>query len=459
MGGRMLFFPSQDLVQTFALQFYLVLQTALLLVFLLWSYKHCSTFLNAPLIITGALYFWHFPFVVGYFLHGQGLFGYPGGVFDIGAKYTVAAIAFSGLCLNFVILGFLYAAHFRIRLLPEEPRLRVDTTQVFLRTVRKLGFWGIVFLFFILCAYYGIEGKASSETKYMDLYLQASYSPLYRLFHATQFFIPVFSLMYLANRKITLQPQAYGFVALLIFLTLLGGSRSIPFLIAFTWLICMDNFTRPLKASWLALLVLCFSAMSWIVSQARGGGLGFNIFTLPENNSSMNILHFFWEAGRTIQTVIMTMHYVAKESLRQGTTFLSNLLDLVPTASNIWRDYLVLERPSEWLVERASVLKPGHAYGYSLVAEAYFNFGSWGFLLFLFLGVFVGRFYFNYVKTRDPFSYFVSMITALLLSLHMRNDSGSYFRILLLSFFLLWGVRQITQAQALRRLTFQRNSL
>src|SRR5258708_15742582 len=63
---------------------YLCLQVLSLGLFCVWVSRVSRTYLSAPLLLVVSIFWWHFSFVVGYFLYGEGLFGFTGGVFDIG---------------------------------------------------------------------------------------------------------------------------------------------------------------------------------------------------------------------------------------------------------------------------------------------------------------------------------------------------------------------------------------
>jgi len=185
------------------------------------------------------------------------------------------------------------------------------------------------------------------------------------------------------------------------------------------------------------------SAASWIVSQARGSGVGLHVFTTA---GSVDLLHFLWESGRSIGAVIMTFHFVAQETYRYGASFLESALELVPLTSRFARFVVPVERPSEWLLARVATVPQGKGFGYSLVAEAFFNFGYAGCLLFVLLGAFVGRYYYGYLKTGSTYMFLMAASVAVMLSLHMRNDSGSFLRTLLISFIMFFVLKRLSES-------------
>jgi len=138
---------------------------------------------------------------------------------------------------------------------------------------------------------------------------------------------------------------------------------------------------------------------------------------------------------------MMTMEFMVNERFHLGSSFFESALEFIPFSSNLLKALMTFERPSEWLVLRADNLGVGQGYGYSLVAESYYNFWFFGCLLFLALGFFIGRYYFIFIRTGSRYHYLLAMFTAVLLSLHMRNDSGSYLRTFMWGCFIILMIK------------------
>jgi len=383
---------GQDPANQALIRSYLALQVVLLGLFAVWTSRVSRTLVSPPFLLTASLFLWHFAFVVGFFLYGEGIFSYPGGVFDIGREQVEATIGFCGLCFSCLMVGVLYAYYFRIvlpgRLL--RPARPADDER-FALFAHRVGVVGLIACTVVLLAFDILEGRASGAVAYSDLYLQTSGTFLYRLFYATQYFGAVFVLMALARpaKDRPVLPVVVAALAL-VFLHFLNGSRSLPFIVFVAFVVCYDTSFRRLSAPIIASLAVGMSAASWIVSQARGSGVGLHVFTTA---GSVDLLHFLWESGRSIGAVIMTFHFVAQETYRYGASFLESALELVPLTSRFARFVVPVERPSEWLLARVATVPQGKGFGYSLVAEAFFNFGYAGCLLFVLLRAFVGPYY------------------------------------------------------------------
>ncbi|HMD36579.1 MAG TPA: O-antigen polysaccharide polymerase Wzy [Vicinamibacterales bacterium] len=440
---------GQDPANEALIRSYLALQVILLGLFAVWTSRVSGTLLSAPFLLAASLFLWHFSFVVGFFLYGEDIFSYPGGVFDIGREQVEAAIGFCGLCFSCLMIGVLYAYYFRIVLRrrhprPARPAPPPGADERFAVYAHRVGVVGLIACTLVLLAFDVLENRASGAVSYSDLYLQTSGAFIYRLFYATQYFGAVFVLMALA-RPAQDRPVLPAVVAalVLVFLHFLNGSRSLPFIVFVAFVVCYDTSFRRLSAPIIATVGIGMSAASWIVSQARDSGVGLHVFTLT--TASVNLLHFLWESGRSIGAVIMTFHFVGQEPYRYGASFLESALELVPLTSRFARSVVPVERPSEWLLARVATVPQGKGFGYSLVAEAFFNFGYAGCLLFVLLGAFVGRYYFGYLKTGSTYLFLMASSVAVMLSLHMRNDSGSFLRTLLISFIMFHVLKRVSE--------------
>jgi len=435
---------GQDPGNEAVIRAYLALEVILLVLFAVWTRLVSGTLVSPPFLLAASLFLWHFAFVVGFFLYGEGIFSKKA-VFDIGGEQVEATIGFCGLCFSCLMIGVLYAYYFRLvpdRRAPQRPP--VDDSR-FAAIAQRVGIFGMIGCTVILIVFDILENRATAAVAYTDLYLQTSSTFIYRLFYATQYFGAVFVLMALARpaRDRAVLPVIVG-ALLLVFLHFLNGSRSLPFIVFVAFVVCYDTSFRRLSAPIVATIAVGMSAASWIVSQARESGVGLHVFTLTDG--SVNLLHLPWESGRSIGAVIMTCHFMAVETYRYGASFLESALEIVPLTSRFARSLIPVERPSEWLLARVGTVPQGRGFGYSLVAEAFFNFGYAGCLLFILLGAFVGRYYYGYLKTGSTYMFLMASSVAVMLSLHMRNDSGSFLRTLLISFIMLFLIKRLSES-------------
>jgi len=136
------------------------------------------------------------------------------------------------------------------------------------------------------------------------------------------------------------------------------------------------------------------------------------------------------------------MAFSARTGLEHGRSFADALIYFVPgPLVKLIAPGWTVEPPSEWVLKQSSDMAPGEGLGYSLVAEAFLNFGMWGCLLFLAIGWLVAYHYFRFRFRRDIFSALQSLNLVVLLSLHLRNDSITYVRVLIWAALLIWSAR------------------
>ena len=81
---RLLVHPSEGLNTN------LVLQLALLMAFAFWSVRAMRSYLNPPLLLLTALYFWHSTFLTGHFLVSGTTFEFSGITFSYAAGFLPA---------------------------------------------------------------------------------------------------------------------------------------------------------------------------------------------------------------------------------------------------------------------------------------------------------------------------------------------------------------------------------
>ena len=418
----------------------LVLQLLLVTLFGFWSRAETGTFLNPTFMVVAAIYFWHSPFLTGHFLSSGPLFAFTGDVFTYGEEFVPQAVALVSLSLLAVTGGALAASllPLRMRPAPDEGEISREISPVF-----GWSMFGAVLL--VAAAYLVVQGPKTFGNEYMSLYTaDEPDSPIGRLYDATNFFGVLAILIVFRVAKTRPQRLVAGLATLLlIFVNLLFGSRSMPFIYALTLLVAIDRYIRHIPFWILLAIGVGASALSFIIDHTRGSGLGLEILNFQRTGLSVDLFNIFWNAGSVVKTVLRTMAFTADTGLWGGRSFFSAFLSLMPTplwnALGLSWNFL---RPSVWLVENSSDVPLGGGLGYSLVGESYLNFGVAGFLIFFPLGWFLAR---QFRKgNRDPrsFGHLNSLNVAILLTLHMRNDFQTYFRTI------VWGLLIVQMLRA-----------
>jgi hypothetical protein len=239
---------------------------------------------------------------------------------------------------------------------------------------------------------------------------------------------------------------AFAITLAIIFIQFLLGSRSIPFINLVALAVAIDYFVKRLPLAFLPLGVIFLSAISYIIQSSRGEGLGLNDINVSTSGMNIDLLHFFWEMGGVIRNVIRTMDFMGYEGLVYGQTFFNSLVYLLPKFYlDVMGFHPGILRPSEWLIERSGDIPLGGGIGYSLVAEAYYNFGMVGCLLFLLIGWFISTNYFRYILFNNKFSLLHALNFVIILALHMRNDTEAYLRYLVYGSLFIELLRWVNQ--------------
>src|SRR5207244_8050988 len=106
--------------------------------------------------------------------------------------------------------------------------------------------------------------------------------------------------------------------ACVIFMNLLMGSRSLPFIYALAALVCIDRFVWRLTIVEVAALAVGASALSFTIDHARAYGLGLQVLHLSRTGRSIDLLHIFSNAGGVIKTVLRPMASTGGARFRYG---------------------------------------------------------------------------------------------------------------------------------------------
>src|SRR5579863_4075870 len=181
----------------------LILQTASLIFFALWTWKTGASRLNPPLVFCACIYMWHSTFLTGHYFHLNEIFEFPGTAFTYGFEHIYDATALVGLSLGLSILGIVIAYH-RQRSRPTDRRgFSLPSSHSSLGPVTHRMAWILLgTMILIAIVYLASEGAATFSGAYMDAYYNASESLPYLLFYRSQFmWVFVIILLIASNRK------------------------------------------------------------------------------------------------------------------------------------------------------------------------------------------------------------------------------------------------------------------
>jgi hypothetical protein len=438
-------------------KFNLVLQLALLIIFGVWSARVSDSLLNAPYIFVLSIYFWHSTFVTLHFLSTNPRFQDTGKIFSFGERYIPQSIGFVGLCLVCAVLGVTWA---RQNVLRKILRKRGAVTWVITTPVKrplaqsaKALIWLSLSVFVLVqSAYMAIESPHIFSGSYMSLYVDTPNSLSYQIYQSLKFMgVPIILVVYaFASNRFERKIALLVSVAL-IFLNLLIGSRSVPFIYAMALFVCIDQFSWRIPFLCTVAIAVGGSALSFIVDHSRDYGLGLQVFDLSSSGRSVDYLHIFSNAGGVIRNLLRTMEF-SEGHFWWGRSFVDSVIYLMPRAAiDPLGLYSGALRPSEWLIAASGDVHIGEGLGYSLVAEAYLNFGYGGCLLFSVIGGMIGHSFFSFRLCDNRVAWINAYIIAVTLSLHMRNDSATYLRVIFYGLVLTAIVRYMSRSSKVLR--------
>jgi oligosaccharide repeat unit polymerase len=413
------------------------LEIYILIESIFWLKFKTSTYINAPSLILIAMYFWHFPFVTFFYTIPIGIFSDDGGILIYGESELIKAIYYCALCLNLYVYGLFYSSK-KIR-----GHLQKEVYPVS-NTIKKFGIFITLLSISLVVIFQYTDNRYLNSTGYLDLYLNQTDSIISRIYYSMQFFIPFFLLMSFGEGRNKFDfLKVTALFLILVILSLFNGDRSLLFSLIVAYVVGFDSFIKRLSPAILGAAIFVLMIISRVITETRDKSIGFISLLDFDGFNIFDFFHLFWEAGRVIRNVSWTMHFMDSDHYRFGSTYLESILVVIPFSKNFLQENLLtFERPSEWLISRVETLGPGIGLGYSQVAESFLNFGFFGAVLFLVLGYFVGYFYFNFIKNGRYDFYLISMSVALMLILHMRNDSAAFLRLILWEIIIIYAIRR-----------------
>lgn len=418
----------------FQIMLNLAWQLVMLLAFLFWSYRRSGSCVNAPSLFLIAIFYWHSAWFFCHYFQVAPVFEYTGRVFNYGSAEVPKAISFLSLCFSCALLGTLLGYGQQRKVFnktgtsPESPRSSFSKGVIL--------FFLAVYLLITLLYLFQI-GIGFFNEKYSEaFYLLQPDTLLFRLYQSTKFFMVILIITGLAYMRHFKRLCLLSVFLALILIQFLLGSRSVPFIMIVALVVSADHFIKRFSWKMLLIFTLGLAAMSCVISYARDAvGLGWNVFNLAASGRKVNLWQSVWDAQQG-GIVARTMHFVSQDGeFLYGRSIFDALVYLLPRfivdGAGFHTGFSV---PSEWLVQLSGDVPAGGGLGFSLVAEAYLNFGITGCLLFLYVGWFISKNYFRYVFLKDRYALLHALNFSLILSLHMRNDIGSYMRYLVYGF-------------------------
>ena len=255
---------------------------------------------------------------------------------------------------------------------------------------------------FVISFYPYMQGKLSTLQFAMTYGYDALYDRelSYGLDTANSFigsyFIPSTICLYIANAKNRYaRISIFALWTLLIAIMLMIGGRTRSVILMSMMLILYNYFVKPFKKQQLIGLVLggmlVMSLLSFIANTRNEENKSFDI-DINELLKTNSVTNTVAEMGTTMFCMIHTMDYVPEdEDYRYGKTYLYSFTTLIPNLG-FWKEHPAKKEANmgDWLTNKMGL---DYGTGFSMVAEAYINFGVFGFVVFYLFGFMFSSFF------------------------------------------------------------------
>ena len=243
-----------------------------------------------------------------------------------------------------------------------------------------------------------VQFKFVSTFGYMGLYEINSSVPLWGLIKLlSDFFMPGVLCILLTSRPNSNKQRSIFFLfAVLILIIMYCGGRSKGVVLVAVALLFYQNCVKPISNKGWAILCIggfFFISILSVISHLRSGSRDSYVEAIVNYKSETGSNLFFEtisEMGSSIYPMARTMSLVPQtESYRYGETYLYALSSLIPNIG-FWEKHpaAVKANLAEWLIKKDNLT---YSPAYSIVAEAYINFGIAGFIVMFIMGIYFSR--------------------------------------------------------------------
>ena len=265
------------------------------------------------------------------------------------------------------------------------------------------------------------------STGYSGLYLQEVKVGISNLLSIlSQYFVPGILCLLLVEE---VKSRQRLFISLLIFeacFWLFTGGRSNGVIIASILIMYYHICIKPIKFKHALLISIAgffFVSFLGVIAETRSDS---NADVSEAFSKSMSNSNAFYSAisemGGSMYPMIATMEIVpAREDFRYGSSYLYSATSIIPNFG-FWDLHPAMKygNLNDWLQNAMSL---NYGPGYSIVAEAYINFGNWGIFMMMLLGYIFGLiFNINIRDKRNPLVIVLAFVFCFLIIKTVRNS-------------------------------------
>lgn len=224
----------------------------------------------------------------------------------------------------------------------------------------------------------------------------------------------------------------YILVALVLLTSLLLGRRTNLILYALTFLVIWFKDKKMKRSTIVLFLVVCLMGMAGMrfVDLFRSGGIDgwVDVFSFLANSEDNPVIDFLGDIGWNLLSTIEVQTLIPlKKDYSYGFTYLVSLTSIIPNVG-FWEVHPATEygMASTWLQDAMGL---SYGVGFSPVAEAYYNFGVFGPIVFIVAGWFLSRMNMLFERKDQPLSFLIPVIfTGVIAKSFVRSCFAAVFR-------------------------------
>lgn len=205
-------------------------------------------------------------------------------------------------------------------------------------------------------------------------------------------FLPVSGFVLMSSEKKKLIKVGFWVLLLLSFLYIMMGNRgySISLLLVLLWL--YNNSVKKISKKKFIVISLVIISVSSVFFQMKSLTLveKLDVYRFVDMDSTSPIISTLQEGSVTYRTLIYTVKHIPDmKNFQLGSSYFWAFTTIFPNVfgTPIHPSLYFYEGPSEWLRWNFAPLQAniGQGFGFSMIGEAYYNFGVFGVSVVLFL--------------------------------------------------------------------------
>lgn len=367
----------------------------------------------------------------------------------------------AGIYFCYSLLFFQLGTLLSIKKINNNNLSEAKTSEQFLQATRIVALLLTIFtsIFFFI----NIVPKLSSSIKYgYEFLYESSQVQDGILIYFSKMFVPsLLLLLYSFKDKNIARKLIMFFLALIVIMHLIIGSRGSAISIVVVLIVFYHTFIKKIKGirfvGFTILLLLIMITIPTIYefrSQENKNILSFidTIHEVTEDSESNVMTKTISELGYTMHSFILTYNVVpSRQNYKFGESYISSILMLIP--SKLLGGYSFAEKAAldNWLQD---IYRMSYGPGFSIVAETYYNFGWYFGILFSFiLGILYTKM-FNFRNSNNDKNNLLKMLSLIFLYnslLSARYPFHSTTRNIVYMYFLIYALILITYGNIKRR--------